>query len=66
MMVRVMYYDGMTEMVRQPVLQHLIETRKIHKFRRVDGWAVLGVDSLRDKKPHDFQGDERREGTVTQ
>lgn len=61
MMVRVMYHDGMTEMVRLPVLQHLIETQKIHKFRRVDGWAVLGVDALRDKEPHDFQGRERRD-----
>ena len=66
MMVRVMYYDGLTEMVRPPVLQHLIETRKIHKFRRSDGWAVLGIDALRNKGRQNFYGDERRERSVTQ
>lgn len=60
MMVRVMYHDGMTEMVRPPVLQHLIETDKIHKFRRSDGWAVLGVDPLRVDLQHGFQGKDRR------
>ena len=60
MMVRVMYHDGMTEMVRPPVLQHLIETRKIHKFRRSDGWATLGVDPIRSKMKGDFGGKDRR------
>lgn len=64
MMVRVMYHDGMTEMVRPPVLQHLIETGKIHKFRRLDGWAILGVDPIRVEKHHRFQGSERRGTTV--
>ncbi|PLX78142.1 MAG: hypothetical protein C0615_04085 [Desulfuromonas sp.] len=60
MMVRVMYHDGMTEMVRPPVLQHLIRTGKIHKFRRSDGWAILGVDPMRTKKEFDYRGQERR------
>ena len=65
MMVRVMYHDGMTEMVRPPVLQHLIETGKIHKFRRSDGWAILGVDPIRAPMQPGFRGEERRERTVT-
>lgn len=65
MMVRVMYHDGMTEMVRPPVLQHLIETRKIHKFKRADGWAVLGVDPIRLASKNGFRGEERRIGVVT-
>ncbi len=64
MMVRVMYHDGMTEMVRPPVLQHLIETGKIHKFRRSDGWAILGVDPIRAGMKARFRGEERREGVV--
>ncbi len=65
MMVRVMYHDGMTEMVRPPVLQHLIETGKIHKFRRSDGWAILGVDPIRVLRQPGFQGEDRRERAVT-
>ncbi len=66
MMVRVVYHDGMTEMVRPPVLQHLIETGKIHKFRRSDGWAILGVDPVRAERQHGFRGNERRQAvTVT-
>jgi hypothetical protein len=65
MMVRVMYHDGMTEMVRPPVLQHLIETGKILKFRRSDGWAIVGVDPIRAGMMHDFRGDERRQPLVT-
>lgn len=65
MMVRVMYHDGMTEMVRPPVLQHLIETGKILKFRRSDGWAVLGADPIRVQLNHGFRGDERRQPRMT-
>jgi len=64
-MVRVMYHDGLTEMVRPPVLQHLIETGKIHKFRRSDGWAILGVDPIRACMRQDFHGSERRRKTAT-
>lgn len=65
MMVRVMYHDGMTEMVRTPVLQHLIETAKIYKFRRSDGWAVLGVDPIRSGVLYGYQGQERRRPNAT-
>ena len=65
MMIRVMYHDGWTEMVRPPVLQHLIETGKIYKFRRSDGWAVLGIDQVRAPKRRPYRGQERRQGVVT-
>lgn len=65
MMIRVMYHDGWTEMVRPPVLQHLIETRKIYKFRRSDGWAILGIDQIRAQERRSYDGQERRHGVVT-
>ena len=65
MMVRVMYHDGMTEMVRSPVLQHLIETGKIFKFRRSNGWAVLGVDPIRVGLQFDLNENDRRELDTT-
>lgn len=63
MMIRVMYHDGNTEMVRQPLLRHLISSGKIHKFRRSDGWATLGVDPVRENKKAPYRGEDRREGT---
>ncbi|PLX97853.1 MAG: hypothetical protein C0623_14365 [Desulfuromonas sp.] len=64
MMVRVMYHDGMTEMVRAPVLQHLIETGRIHKFRRSGGWVILGVDPVRIGMQGRFRGADRRRPEV--
>jgi len=60
MMIRVMYHNGQTEMVRPPLLRHLISTGKIRKFRRADGWATLGVDKLRDNGTTLYEGKERR------
>ena len=61
MMIRVMYHDGLTEMVRPPVLQHLIETGKIYRFRRTDGWAEVGTDAIRVDRRESFPGKERRQ-----
>ena len=61
MMIRVMYHDGKTEMVRQPLLRHLITTGKIQKFRRNDGWVTVGVDPIRHKKRQPYNGADRRE-----
>jgi len=61
MMIKVRYPDGATRMVRPPLLIQLIETRKIIEFRRSDGWARIGADPLRDRRPHEYAGPERRE-----
>lgn len=60
MMIRVMYHDGKTEMVRRPLLRHLIATGKIQKFRRNDGWVTIGLDRIREGKRQPYSGDERR------
>jgi hypothetical protein len=60
MMIRVMYADGKTEMVRPPLLKLLIERERIRQFRRDKGWAVLGEDPLRRAQMHDYRGPERR------
>lgn len=62
MMIRVMYSDGKTEMVRPPLLKMLIERRRIQQFRRDHGWATLGQDPIRQHQVHDYQGLERRIG----
>jgi len=60
MMIRVMYFDGLTEMVRPPVLQHLIETGKIMRFRRAEGWTEIGTDPVRFDFRNPYFGQERR------
>jgi hypothetical protein len=60
MLIRVMYQDGKTEMVRPPLLQLLIQRGRIQKFRRDYGWTVVGQDPLRSNQMTDYQGPERR------
>lgn len=62
MMIRVMYPDGKTEMVRPPLLDLLIKRERIQQFRRDNGWSVLGQDPLRRSQLNDYQGAERRTG----
>jgi len=47
MLIRVKYPDGRYDMVKDFRLDHLIETRVIHSFKRASGWVVLGVDPVR-------------------
>ena len=60
MMIRVMYHDGNTEMVRPPLLNLLIQRKRIQKFRRDNGWSVLGQDPLRGNQDKNYTGPERR------
>ena len=64
MMIRVMYFDGLTEMVRPPVLQHLIENGKILRFHRRDGWTELGTDPVRMDRHAAYRGRERRHRSI--
>lgn len=63
MKIRVMYHDGNTEMVRRQLLPHLIDTGKIQKFHRSDGWVTLGVDPVRERRRSVSHGKERRDDT---
>jgi len=62
MMIRVRYPDGLTRMVRPPLLHQLIRTQKICEFRRADGWVKLGVDPIRHRRLMEYTGPERRGG----
>ena len=64
MMIRVMYLDGTTDMVRPPLLQLLLATGKIQKFRRSDGWVTVGIDRLREDKKLNYRGEDRRDSAA--
>ncbi|GAM11589.1 hypothetical protein OR1_03905 [Geobacter sp. OR-1] len=59
MLIMVKYLDGTYDMVVSHRLEGLIKAGRVLEFRRGNGWARVGRDSLRNGTK-DFQGDERR------
>ncbi len=60
MMLRVMYHDNTFDMVKAAHLEDLIVSGKILKFKRSDGWVVIGRDPLRGSGTRPYNGPERR------
>ena len=50
MLIQVNYPDNTFDYVKEDVLDTLIETNKIIRFRRSSGWVTLGVDPVRRTK----------------
>ncbi len=50
MLIRVIYHDFKYDFVKPRLLDALIESRKISMFRRRSGWAIVGIDPIRQKK----------------
>lgn len=64
MMIRVMYNDGRFDVVKHTMLDQLLEKNRVASFKRMNGWAVVGRDSLRGTGGTSYQGPERREQAV--
>ena len=47
MLIRVMYMDNTYDMVKDIVLNDLVQSEKILKFYRAGHWAVIGSDPIR-------------------
>jgi hypothetical protein len=47
MLIQVNYPDNRFDYVKENILDTLIETKKITRFRRSSGWVTLGVDPVR-------------------
>ncbi len=60
MLIQVMYPDNNYDYVKDFILNDLIETEKIVRFRRRTGWISLGVDPVRSRSLKPYQGEERR------
>lgn len=50
MLIQVNYPDNRFDYVKDAILDSLIETRQILRFRRSSGWVTLGVDPIRTAK----------------
>jgi hypothetical protein len=47
MLIQVNYPDNRFDYVKENILDSLIETKKISRFRRSSGWVTLGLDPIR-------------------
>lgn len=45
--IRVAYNDNRYDYVTEKILDNLIESNNIVKFKRITGWVTVGVDPLR-------------------
>ena len=61
MLISVMYDDGQFDMVKPQILDTLLETNRVTSFKRDEGWAVIGRDTIRGNlRSQGYQGLERR------
>jgi len=62
--IEVIMSDGMQIHVTPRVLDVLLETNRVTKFRRGSGWATVGIDPIRTLHKWDYcplyNGPERR------
>ena len=55
--------NGKTRKVSKDEFQYLLTTQKVSKFKRSDGWEVVGYNDMRDSDVP-FGGQDRREQEV--
>ena len=60
--IDVILKDGSYHHFTPRVLDVLLESHRVHKFKRASGWATVGIDQIRTGKREntDYQGPERR------
>jgi len=49
MMIQVQYTDGRHDMVKAHILERLLDSHRLARFRRSAGWVVVGKDPVRRK-----------------
>jgi len=49
MMIRIKYPNGSYDMVNKQTLDYLLDQEKIVGFKRAEGWAIVGRDSIRNR-----------------
>ena len=61
MLIPVIYLNGKQDMVKDYLLNKLIEQRSITRFKRSEGWIELATGRIRSREPlPGFAGPERR------
>jgi hypothetical protein len=60
MLITVMYRNGKIGMAEPHQLDQPIQSQKIKKFMRSEGWVTIGIDSIR-KFDKEYQSPKRRQ-----
>ena len=61
MLLQVIFTDNHYDYVKDFVLDDLIDTQKIARFRRSTGWVIIGADPIRKRdNKRTYNGIERR------
>lgn len=62
--IDVILKDGTYHHFTPRVLSVLLESRRVHKFKRSNGWATVGIDPVRSEATpgsrEEFNGQDRR------
>ncbi|NOQ52110.1 MAG: hypothetical protein GQ578_07860 [Desulfuromonadaceae bacterium] len=59
-MIKVIYRDGVEDLVTQKFLDILLYLGEVQMFQRERDWTVVGVDSIRAESRQVFAGEDRR------
>lgn len=62
MLIQVVYANERYDYVKDFMLDSLIESRKVARFRRSSGWVTVGVDPVRRGKRNAFYAGAERRG----
>lgn len=62
MLIQVSYNDDRYDYVKDFMLEPLIKSGAITRFRRRSGWVRIGVDPVRTQRVTTYSGEERRAG----
>ena len=60
MLIQVNYTDDKYDFVKDFMLETLIKSGAIAKFRRTTGWVQIGVDPVRQARPNPAYGGPNR------
>lgn len=61
MLIQVNYADDRYDYVKDFMLEPLIKSGSITKFKRKTGWVLIGIDPIRKTRPDQgYGGSERR------
>ena len=65
MLIHVVRVDNRYDYVKDFILDILIESKEIVKFKRRTGWVTIGIDPIRrSHRDSAFHGSDRREAKI--
>ena len=66
MLIQVINSDNRFDYVKDDILEHLIKSNAIKRFRRASGWVTVGVDPVRQSQRRIVQEQEHETKSIVQ